>query len=243
MHKIMVLNAKGGCGKTTIATNLANYFTGLGYTTALMDYDPQGSSSRWLKLRSQQQRVIRSIDASRPATGVTRTWQLHTGTETEIVIIDTPAGVTGAQLMDLFHRADTILIPVLPSIVDFYAVEQFLDEMMRLAKHRIEDKRLAMIANRVRTPSKSNAGIKLLAEQSGIPLIASLRDTQNYPRAMAVGQGVSDLNARQAAKDHTQWRPIIEWLYEKIPDKPSTGMGAAGNSDAWTRPLSRAALP
>ena len=243
MHKIMVLNAKGGCGKTTIATNLANYFTSLGYTTALMDYDPQGSSSRWLKLRSQQQKVIRAIDASRPATGVTRTWQLHTGMETQIVIIDTPAGVTGGQLMDLFHRADTILIPVLPSAVDFYAVERFLDEMMRLAKHRIEDKRLGMIANRVRLPSKSHTGIKLLAEQSGIPLIASLRDTQNYPRAMAVGQGVSDLHARQAAKDHTQWRPIIEWLHERIPDKPSATAAAGGGSGNWARPLPGVALP
>ena len=239
MHRIMVLNAKGGCGKTTIATNLANYFTSLGYNTALMDYDPQGSSSRWLKLRPQEQSRIRAIDATRPTTGVTRTWQLHTGTGTEIVIIDTPAGVTGPQLVDLFHRADTILIPVLPSVVDFYAVEQFLDELMRVARYRFADKRVGMIANRVRLPANARTGIEGIAEQSGIPLIASLRDTQNYPRAMSLGLGVSDLHPKQAAKDHNQWRPIIEWLYEKIPSKPAAD---GGDGRTWNRSVASAAL-
>ena len=44
MQRIVVLNPKGGSGKTTIAINLASYLASRGHTPLLMDYDPQGSS-------------------------------------------------------------------------------------------------------------------------------------------------------------------------------------------------------
>ena len=49
MRHIMVLNSKGGCGKSTIATNLAAYYASEGYNVALADFDSQGSSLNWLK--------------------------------------------------------------------------------------------------------------------------------------------------------------------------------------------------
>ena len=44
MRHIMVMNAKGGCGKSTLATNLASYYADAGYGVSLADYDPQRSS-------------------------------------------------------------------------------------------------------------------------------------------------------------------------------------------------------
>ncbi len=38
MHKVVVLNPKGGSGKTTLATNLAAYYANQGERVALMDY-------------------------------------------------------------------------------------------------------------------------------------------------------------------------------------------------------------
>ena len=49
LRKIVVLNPKGGSGKSTIATNLAAYYAWSGRSVALMDHDPQGSSMRWLR--------------------------------------------------------------------------------------------------------------------------------------------------------------------------------------------------
>ena len=51
MKTTLVLNPKGGAGKTTIATNLASCFAAAEVPTTLMDYDPQGSSMNWLRLR------------------------------------------------------------------------------------------------------------------------------------------------------------------------------------------------
>ena len=51
MRKILIMNAKGGSGKTTVATNLAGYFAMKGASVALADFDPQGSSIDWLRQR------------------------------------------------------------------------------------------------------------------------------------------------------------------------------------------------
>mgnify|MGYP002713093641 CR=1 FL=1 len=219
MHNIMVLNAKGGCGKTTISTTLACYFAGQGFTTALMDYDPQNSSHHWLQMRQSCQPHIRSIDAARTRTGMTRTWQLHTGVGTEVVVIDTPAGVTGGQLIELFNKADSILIPVMPTIIDLNAVEGFLDELMRFAKHRLNGKRVAMVINRVRFKSEIYEKIESLSKRLGIPLIGSLRDTHNYAVAMESGIGICEMKQEVSSKDREQWQPILKWLHEAIPPK------------------------
>ncbi len=219
MHKIMVLNAKGGCGKTTIATTLACYFASHGYTTALMDFDPQQSSNRWLKIRSPEHPQIKAIDGARPRSGVTRSWQLYGGNETEIVIIDTPAGVTGGKLVDLFHKADSILIPVMPSIIDLQAMEVFLGELGRLFKRGQNQKHIGVIANRVRMKGKSYHAIEELMGEVGLPLVSVLRDTQNYSLAMESGLGICELKPGTSAKDRKHWDSILDWLFQVIPSK------------------------
>ena len=109
MQKILVLNSKGGCGKTTIATNLASYFAAQDLATALLDFDPQGSSIRWLNLRPQSKPEIYGVHvASRKNnTGVTRSFQMRVPPNTERMIIDAPAGVAGNELRDIIGYVDT----------------------------------------------------------------------------------------------------------------------------------------
>ena len=63
MRHIMVLNAKGGCGKSTIATNLASYYATQDKKVALADYDPQRSSLDWLAKRPADRPVIEGVEA------------------------------------------------------------------------------------------------------------------------------------------------------------------------------------
>lgn len=242
MHNIMVLNAKGGCGKTTISTTLACYFAGQGYKTALMDYDPQNSSHHWLDMRKPSQPHIHSIDAARSRAGMTRTWQLHTGVGTEVVVIDTPAGVTGGQLVELFNKADSILIPVMPTVIDLNAVEGFLTELMRFAKHRLHGKRIAIVINRVRFKTATYEKIQALATRVGVPLIGSLRDTHNYAIAMESGMGICEMKTSVSSKDRKQWQPIINWLHEAIPGKGGVQDAAFAELQGWRPEAKSAAL-
>ncbi|HEC20551.1 MAG TPA: ParA family protein, partial [Gammaproteobacteria bacterium] len=118
MHRILVLNAKGGCGKTTLAINLASYYAHQGRVTTLLDYDPQGSAMRWLSLRDSERPAIHGIAAFQRRRDVTRAFQMRLPVEAERVIMDVPAGVTGLGLVEYVQRVDTILLPVLASPID-----------------------------------------------------------------------------------------------------------------------------
>ena len=136
MKKILVINSKGGCGKSTLATNLASYFAHHGEQTALMDYDPQGSTMQWLKLRPAHLNPIHGANASRRKGNVIRSWQMVVPFDTEKLIIDAPAGVDGILLQELVQRADNIIIPVAPSPVDIHATSDFIKDLFLIGKIR-----------------------------------------------------------------------------------------------------------
>ena len=97
MRKIMVLNSKGGCGKSTIATNLASYYAAYeNKKVTLVDFDPQGSSLDWLKVRSRKFPEITGINATKEAVRFSK--------DTEIVIMDVPARVEGRVQVDQVDR-------------------------------------------------------------------------------------------------------------------------------------------
>src|SRR4030042_2659802 len=121
LRKIVILNPKGGAGKSTIATKLVAYYAGSGRTVALMDHDPQGSSMRWLRQRPADLPVIHGIAAYEKKLGVTRAFALRTPPGTEKLIVDTPAAVTALQLPELTQDAHAIIVPVLPSDLDIHA--------------------------------------------------------------------------------------------------------------------------
>src|SRR4029453_18199306 len=110
----LVINPKGGSGKTTVATNLASYFAANGIQTAMMDYDPQGSTLNWLRLRPPTARKIHGANAAPQKTGL-RSIGMHVPGDTRQLIIDAPAGASGIALQEMLSRSHCILIPVAPS--------------------------------------------------------------------------------------------------------------------------------
>jgi chromosome partitioning protein len=63
MRHILVMNPKGGCGKSTIATNLASYYATRGKHVALADFDPQRSSVDWVGLRPEDAPRVVGVQA------------------------------------------------------------------------------------------------------------------------------------------------------------------------------------
>ncbi|MEX2525686.1 MAG: ParA family protein [Gammaproteobacteria bacterium] len=215
MQRILILNAKGGCGKTTIATNLAGHFADQGLVTALMDYDPQGSSMAWLKLRDADHPDIQGIAAFQRRRGVTRAFQLRPPEKADRVIIDAPSGVTGIQLVDYVQSADTILLPVLPSPIDIHAAAHFIQDLLLIGKIRKRGIRLGIVANRVRERTLVFQDLERFLTTLGIPLVASLRDSQNHMRAAEQGLSIHELKGSRVAPDRERWDALIRWLNEE----------------------------
>ncbi len=212
MQRIVVLNPKGGSGKTTVATNLAAFYAVQGRYPTLMDLDPQGSSSRWLRKRPADRGRIHGIEAFQRSSAVTRSFQLRVPTDCDRVIVDTPAAIDPQQLPELTRDADAIVVPVMPSDIDIHAAAKCISDLLLVAKIRRRDNRIGIIANRVRTNTLVFQSLLRFLESLDIPLIATLRDSQNYVRAAQQGSGIHELPRWRAKKEVQHWRSVDSWL-------------------------------
>ena len=97
-HTTLGINPKGGSGKTTVATNLASYFAANQVATALMDYDPQGSSLNWLRQRPMHLTRIHPANAAPAKPGRMRSMDMRVPEDTRQLVIDAPAGASGLLL-------------------------------------------------------------------------------------------------------------------------------------------------
>jgi chromosome partitioning protein len=208
MRHVMVMNSKGGCGKSTMATNIASYFASEGFKVALADYDPQRTSLDWLAIRPEELPKITGIAAyDEGLRGVPR--------DTEIVVIDAPARTHGSEMNELVRRAETIIVPVLPSPIDMKASEHFMAELMELGKVQRAQARLAVVANRVRENTLLFDELDTYLGKLKAPYLGALRQSTNYLRAFQRGMGVFELPEYLAWPDWKQWEPITKWLGSK----------------------------
>ena len=217
MNRIVVLNPKGGSGKTTIATNLASYFASQQQKPVLMDFDPQGSSLRWVRKRPPTLPPIHVIAAFEKDARTTRTFQLRVPDSSTHVIVDTPAAVEAQQLPELTRDARKIIVPVLPSDIDIHACSRCIRDLLLVAKVRRDENRLGVVANRIRRNTLTYQSLIRFLQTLGIPIVATLRDSQNYLRAAEQGLGLHEMKSYVVARDVMEWQPLIEWLEPPAP--------------------------
>mgnify|MGYP001828011177 FL=1 len=208
MRHIMVLNAKGGCGKSTLATNIASYFATEGAAVALADYDPQRSGLDWLERRPADRPEIVGIAAYEDGfRRVPRT--------ADIVVVDAPARSHGKELTDLVNHAETIIVPVLPSTIDMQASTKFIEELSNVGKIQRKQAKIGDVANRVRDNTLIWGDLDEDLTRARVPYIAALREAQNYVRAYTRGLGIFELPEYRAWPDWEEWEPLTAWLRSK----------------------------
>jgi chromosome partitioning protein len=196
MPVVVVANPKGGVGKSTLATNIAGYYAAKGHSVMLGDADRQQSSRLWLGLRPAAARSISTWDISedviaKPPKGTTH------------VVLDTPGGLNGWRFKDVMKLADKVIVPLQPSVFDIFATRKFLDE---LAEHRQAGKlQVGLVGMRA---DKLQAFVGSL----GLPVLATLRDTQNYIHLAARGLTLFDVAPSRVDKDLEQWQGLCKWL-------------------------------
>ena len=209
MRHIMVLNAKGGCGKSTLATNIASYFAAEeGAAVVLADYDPQRSSLDWLERRPGDRAKIVGIAAFED--GFRRVPR-----NSDIVVVDAPARSHGKELTDLVRHAETIVVPVLPSTIDMQATTTFVEELKNVGKVQRKQAKIATVANRVRDNTLIWQELDEYLDKTKVPYIAALREAQNYVRAYTRGLGIFELPEYLAWPDWDDWEPLTAWLRSK----------------------------
>jgi chromosome partitioning protein len=212
LNKIVILNPKGGCGKTTLATNLASYYANNGPIPAVMDCDPQGSTMAWIERRAKCLPPIHGIAAYKKTMQATRSWQLRVPNETTTLLVDSPASMTAEELREITRDSSSILVPVLPSSIDIHAASRCIADLLLVAKVDRRDRKLAVVANRTRRNTRSFAKLMRFLDSLGIPIIAVMRDSQNFVHAAEEGIGICEMQAYKVKKDMLQLRKITDWL-------------------------------
>ena len=238
LQKIVVLNPKGGCGKTTLATNLASYFALRGPLPTLIDCDPQGFSMRWLERRQPARAPVYGVAAYRRSTSTTQSWHLRVPEETQQVIIDTPAALDNPQIHELIYDADNILIPVLPSPIDIRFAARFIAELLLVTQIERGNRKLGIVANRTRANTRSLQQLMRFLTSLRIPIVGQLRDSQNFVRAAGRGLGVHELPYYRAKKDIGCLVSVIEWLEQwQPPSSKQTSIEQPDENLTHIRPL------
>lgn len=212
LHKIVVLNPKGGCGKTTLSTNIAACYSLRGPPPTLVDLDPKGFSNRWLRRRSTARPRIYGRGARHRCLHGQDAIQLATHADTETMIIDLPAALTDDELQDVTYDAGSIIIPVLPSTIDVVCASHFIADLLLVTQLDRYSQRLAVVANRTRRNTKSYEMLLRFLASLHIPMISVIRDSQSYVHAAARGIGVCELPFYLAGRDIADLQRIIDWV-------------------------------
>jgi chromosome partitioning protein len=206
-RRILVLNPKGGCGKTTLAVNIASFYANQGKSVVLADFDPQGSAMEWIAARPETYPTIKRIPA----------WKgnVHLPRDIDYVVMDAPAAVHGREISNLLKRAESAVIPVLPSPIDIRAAAHFIQDILLNKRVSHKNTKLAVVANRVRENTIVYQKLQRFLKRLDIPFVAVFRDTQNYIRAADRGISIFEMAPSMVAQDLDQWRSLTRWLNSK----------------------------
>lgn len=203
MRSVLVANPKGGAGKTTLSTNLAGYFANQGHAVTLCDLDRQQSSLRWMAFRSSELAPVQGAFAGNQMTATLPQ-------DADWVVLDAPAGFQGYKLNDYLRTVTKVLIPIVPSIFDMAATEDFLNAVRQDTFGRRPE--IGIVAMRVDPRTRAAHMLEEFLKHFHMPIVAYLRNTQNYVNAASEGATIFDPPRARNRKDVEQWQQLIKWV-------------------------------
>jgi chromosome partitioning protein len=206
MHVIVVASSKGGAGKSTLSTNLAAYYALQGKRTALIDADRQKSATHWCEKRAAMDSAVLPIDGSRKG------WRKQLPEQTDVLIVDAPAGAMGDDLQEFLEMASVVLVPVLPSTIDLEATVPFLNSLAGNARVKKGKLPVALVGNRLKPWTGASQQAMAQIKAWPYPVVAELRDTQAYVLMVALGKSVFDYQSEQIRSHQADWAALFKWM-------------------------------
>jgi chromosome partitioning protein len=207
MPVLAIINAKGGSGKSTVATSISAYAAKVGIKLILGDLDPQQSIRTWLRLRPTTLPAISGwlLDAGRvfrTPVGVTH------------AILDTPSGLCGHHLARVVMSSNLVIVPVAASAFDRDAAEVCIENMRRMPRVVSGLCVIAILGMRIPQGSSAERTTRAWAAGLGIKFLGVIRYSPLYITLVDEGSSVFDDARKDAAGLRNDWKPLLDWLGE-----------------------------
>jgi chromosome partitioning protein len=201
MKTILIANPKGGCGKTTLSTNIAGYLANRGQRVALLDLDRQQSAALWLATRPENLPPIQILGSKKE--GAHRN---------DWLVIDSPAALHGKNLAHALKLASKIIVPITPSLFDLNASQEFLKTLAEEKKVRSSHCHIGVVGMRMEMRTRAAQALEYFLATLDLPILAYLRETQVYVNAAFEGKSLFDLPHHIAERELEQWAYLQSWL-------------------------------
>ena len=206
MLTILIASSKGGCGKTTLTTNLAAAYAQNGAQVVIADADRQRSSTRWCVKRPANLPGVLPVDATR------KRWREDVPHDANVLLLDAQAGTRARDLDDVLDAAHAVLVPVMPSQIDLEATQDFLEELRATGRVRKNKLAVGIVANRLRPWTTTSQLAVDAMRKFGPPVVAEIRDAQGYVFLTGLGKSIFDYQSEEVRKHQADWVPMVKWL-------------------------------
>lgn len=206
MQTVLVASSKGGCGKTTLTTNLAAHYAQASKAAVVVDADRQASSFRWCARRPDSVPGVLALDGTR------RGALERVPGDAERVLIDSPAGSMPDDLEPWLEQADAVVVPILPSPIDLEASAPFLQALAAVGRIKRGKLPVALVANRLKPWTRASQEALDLLAGFPFPVVAELRDSQAYVVLSGLGKGIFDYGSEQVRSHQDDWSKLLRWL-------------------------------
>ncbi len=173
--KVLVINRKGGAGKSTFAIAMASFYAHQNVKTEIIDLDPQGTSHFWGD-KTDNVRTTKFL----PSSNVPFSLALRLEADTRITVIDSPSNFSQFEMEKYISMVDKIIFPVQPSPIDVHSMLGFIKDLIKSPAFRQNKVELAFVITRCKENKQGTEFIHKVLQHMKYPLLGSMSEDQAY---------------------------------------------------------------